>query len=116
MRIAESRLRKIIRQVIKESSSNDLSKDMQVESKDVNELYKILAGYVKDQYENAILTLSRETKTSPEKFILAYLGFLNTPEKKEKFKKNLKGRVLETFKNLKPDEYVTNSDGRLKKK
>ena len=112
--MTENRLRRIIRSVIMESTNWDMGEDMRTESNKVNVLFKELASYVKATQKNGALTLTRETMTSPEKFILSYLGFLDSSER-EAFRGYLQGDLLETFNDLNPDDYIEDSNGRLKK-
>ena len=116
MKITENKLRNIIRQVIFQSLNESLNPELQKESEEVNILYKHFAAYIKASQGNAILTLTKERKTSPQKFIMQYLGFLNKDAMRNDFKKNLKGDLKSTFESLDPDSYILTSDGSLSKK
>ncbi len=92
MRITESKLRSVIRQVIIESNEDEQQKR--------KELFSLLAQHVEQEYKNAILMIVAKGSTQIDEEMIRKqaLAFLNTKDKMENFvRKELSGEMKEKF-------------------
>jgi len=89
MRITESKLRQVIRQVIIESKDNEQQN---------KELFSLLAQHVEQEYGNAILKFVPESSRDEKMIKDQALAFLNSKDKMELFiRKELSGEMKEKF-------------------